>query len=272
MKKAGFLAAVFSLCMALSMAVAADVAYEPGDNFYEKHFDDCVYENRTYYLNGHSGYVIGCTSPQGDAAQVFPNGGKYYVSYTYSADGESWGCIEYDPSTLENTYWDGDSCWIKMSDTVVVYDSQSFFEDHASEIESIDAALTLTGDETAVAYKYPGSGEVIGTIDVYAGNTETLSFYDGYTDSQGREWGYIGYYYGMRKLWVCLSDPTNDALAPDENCAAPQLIPAASQQVMDAAFKDAATPNYALLAGGIGVVVIAGAVLAYAVTVRRRSK
>jgi Flp pilus assembly pilin Flp len=41
---------------------------------------------------------------------------------------------------------------------------------------------------------------------------------------------------------------------------------------MDAAFKDAATPNYALLAGGIGVVVIAGAVLAYAVTVRRRSK
>ena len=73
---------------------------------------------------------------------------------------------------------------------------------------------------------------------------------------------------GRRNSWVCLSDPGNDALEPDENFTAPELIPAASASDLAAAVKAAKSPNAYLYAGAAGVVVIAAAVLI--VTLRRR--
>ena len=39
-----------------------------------------------------------------------------------------------------------------------------------------------------------------------------------FTDPAGRTWGEIGYFYGIRNCWVCIDDPYNGALPPDENC------------------------------------------------------
>lgn len=263
----------FTICALLTLAMCfgawADIAYEPRDDFYEKHWDECAYENRMYYINGENGYTVGYVSPtSNDVRAVFPNSGPYYVSYTYSA-GEVWGCIEYDPDTLENAYLNASSCWVKMSDLVNDYDCESFFDNHKDEIEHRDVSLTLSAGETAAAWKYPGSGILVDTIGVYSGDSEDIMFSQIFTDPQGREWGYLSYYYGHRNMWICLSDPFSESLEPDENFVQPQLIPAASPQELAAVAEDASS-RYVLLAGTLGVVIIAGAVLASILLRRRR--
>jgi hypothetical protein len=50
-----------------------------------------------------------------------------------------------------------------------------------------------------------------------AGNAAASTYY---TDPQGRVWGFIGYLYGHRNIWVCLSDPLNSDI-PAFNPAPP---------------------------------------------------
>lgn len=252
---------------ALCIGAAADIAYEPSDNFYEAHHDECQYESRIYFSNGPEGYVIAYTSPQGRAAAVLPNGNWYNVSWTYGDGGERWGCIEYDPNTLEN--WGDKSAWVKMDKMTADYDSDCFFEDHRDEISAGDDSLSFTAGQTVYGWKYPGSGIVRFTLD---GNSVrgSLGFSDTYTDSSGREWGYIGYYHGYRNFWVCLSEPFNGELAADENYVTPDLVPTASQARMNAALKEAGAGNYRIAAGAVGIAAIAAAVLVYTLLKKRQ--
>ena len=298
-----------ALLLTLALPLAADVAYLPRDNFIEKHWEDCKYENRWYYTNGAEGYVLAHKTPESSEATPLPNGGKYYISNVYKGE---WGVLEYDPDTLENKLYNGSvSGWVKMSEMLADYDADAFYRDHRSEIVTDgDAELEIDSDSTVYLYKYPGSGIV--TDELNGGWIgEPLWFNTLFTDPAGRKWGYCNYYYGYRDFWVCLDDPCNNALAPDENCVtivtrpaagtpteAPEtetptqapteapaateapkpgpagktveLTPPADKKTLDQAAKENRGSGPYIAAGAGGVVVIAAAVLAAALKKKKK--
>lgn len=258
------------LLLSLCPAALADIAYEPSDNFYEKHMDECSYENRWYYTNGGEGYVVGFSFPTGSAQEAFPNGTRFLVSWTYGEGGDTWGCIEYDSETLTHGY-DDKSCWVKMSDMQVDYDSESFTAEHAADIVEETNEIKLPDYKTyMVCWKYPGSDTVRYTI---GGHADTISFQKAYTDPAGRKWGYCGYWQGHRQFWVCLDEPFNENLEPDENFVdvLAQLTPAADEAAMAAALKEVKAPNYTLIFGAIGVAAIAAALLVYVLLKKKKA-
>jgi len=125
--------------------------------------------------------------------------------------------LEYDKETLTNNLGSGSvSGWVKMSEMVADYDNDAFESDHWSEFVMESAPLELAEDSTAYGYKYPGSGIV---VDEFSGGLfQGIQLSPLFTDPAGRQWGFVGYYYGRHDCWICMDDPTNDALAPDENC------------------------------------------------------
>lgn len=210
-----FLLVLAALTGVLALPAAADVAYLPRDDFIEKHWQDCRYENRWYWTNGPEGYVLAHITPDSKTATPLPNGGKYYISNVYKG---TWGVLEYDPDTLENTLWNGSvSGWVDMREMVADYDNDAFTADHAGELSDAQAELQLEFSDVAYGYKYPGSGIV---TDEFSGQhyREPFLLSPLFTDPAGRTWGFIGYYYGRHDCWICIDDPGNDALPPDENC------------------------------------------------------
>lgn len=223
MKRFVFLIALAALLAALAMPAAADVAYMPRDDFLMKHMEECRYENRWYYTNGEEGYVLAHKSPESADATPLPNGNRYLITNIYQG---SWGVLEYDPKTLENSEASGCVAgWVELEQMVAEYDNTAFRADHAAELTEYDEQLKLAKDQTAYAYKYPGSGVVIAEI---SGEwSEAISFQQAFTDPAGRKWGYCGYHFGIKGFWVCLDDPFNGELAPDENCVV--VVPAAEK-------------------------------------------
>ena len=260
------------LTMALAAPALADIAYEPRDDFYEKHRKDCDYENRVWYTNGGEGYVTVYGSPTGGAKTAIANGVSFYVSYTY--DVGRWGCIEYDPDTQQNAFQNTVSGWVKMEEMVCDYDSRAFVEDHADELVVGERSLQPDPEagEALYTYTYPGSGIVRTTMNVNNIGREEIRFSQVFTDPAGRDWGYCGYHYGIRELWVCLDDPYNGELEADENFVDPlaTMTPVADPSAVEAAARAAGLPSAYLIAGIGGVVVIAAAVLT--AVIRKKKK
>ena len=202
----GFLGMVFCFLLCTN-SVRADVIWEPMDSFYEEHSSECIYVNRQYTANGPDGVVILYESPESaKVVTTWENGRKAYISFTYEdARGIVWGISE-----------DEQTGWMPMDYMKVVYDSISFREDYGDQIVSENGTLDEQyRNETVHFWKYPGS-ESYSSMNLQ--DWEYLPDYSGvYTDEAGHRWGYIGYYYGSRSVWVCLDAPAADyaALYPD---------------------------------------------------------
>ena len=257
------------LFCALAAPALADVAYLPNDNFYERHRQDCRYENRNYYTNGEKGYVLTCSSPVAAAADALPNGDCYWISYVYTdGDGAEWGLTEFDPNGSSD--WKNySSYWVRMAEMAPDYDYRAFDAEHADEFIERDAELTWGGQDTVYTYKYPGSGIVTDEFDG-AWMRDPLTFNRVFVDPAGREWGFVNYYFGHRNFWVCLDDPHNAGLEPDENYRVVKTVPAADPQVVSDAAAAAKRPTAYLYAGAAGVAAVAAAVLT--AVVRRKKQ
>lgn len=268
MKKFFCLLLCAGLALLLCAPACADVLYEPQDDFYERNRGDCDYLGRYFYCSGEAGYVFVYASPNAARPDTaIPNGAGFFIEWTWN--GGAWGVIEYDPGTLEAS-WGGSTGWVRLGDMVADYDDTAFSADHAEELYESGRTLEMGREQLICTWKYPGSGELMGTVPNFSGEAETLSFQRFFTDPLGREWGYLGYHYGHVDAWVCLDDPENDALAADANCRRPALIPAADETVRRAALQSAAGPDFLLITCAAGVVVIAAAVLFY--TLRRKKR
>ena len=55
--------------LALTPAARADVLWEPDNNFYWKHSDECTYVGRSYYANGPEGFVTLYDAPGGSIVE-----------------------------------------------------------------------------------------------------------------------------------------------------------------------------------------------------------
>ena len=262
------LLALMLLC-ALTVPVLADVAYEPDDAFFRRHSGECRHENRAYYTNGAEGFVLVYGSPTGDAEAALPNGYNYWIYYTYK---DEWGYLEYDPDDPDSENWrEFVSGWVKLADMTADYDYRAFDAEHGSEISEADVRLEAPRSSTVFFYKYPGSGIVTDKIKVDWVTVDGPSFTRVFTDSAGRDWGYIGYYCGYRNIWVCIDDPCNPELPPDENYRAVNIVPVAAAGVMESALSAAKRPTAYLYAGAAGVVVIAAAVLVFVIRKKKRA-
>ena len=221
------------------IAASADIIFEPPDSFYKKHYADCVNINRNFYANGKDGYIMLKSEPgaSGEVA-AFVNGTIFNISFAYDRNGEQWGVVTFyaaaDSAGQNNgTRVNEGTGWIPMSDLVVVYDYISFEEEYGSEFYSYsgDSYDGLSENIELVFWTWPGSGEIAETHRIsHATNyTESeriwLTTERAYKDAEGREWGFVPYYYAARNRWICLSDPANADIPAFNPAPEPQLWP-----------------------------------------------
>lgn len=196
--------ALLCACFTLVLAApaAADVIWEPEDSFYNAHREEMTYVNRQYQLAGHGGSVTLCDKPEGAARKTLDNGQSVTVQFTWPGEID-WGYVVYFGQ-------DGFEGWVPMDDLSLIYDSQSFAEDHGAEI--VTGGPVPVEFTQAVLYAYPGgpSGGVLEEDRDYQSFSQV--FTQTYTDGSGLRWGYVGYYMGHRESWVCLDDPMNENL------------------------------------------------------------
>ncbi len=255
----------------LSLSVFADIAYEPfGDEFYSMHYDECEHHDHWYHINGAEGYVTVYSSPTGNPVVNIPNGREFRVGALWSkgSDGKTWACIEYFPDTLEHGWGDCESGWVDMSELVPRYGSREFMIEHEDELQHGLYQLDISEGMEVIAYRYPGSGIIVERFSYYKDWSNSLSLDYIYTDSEGRDWGHVNYYYATRSVWVCISDPCTELPAGTE-CREPELIPAASDRDMQAALGEVSGISTQLIVGAVGIVVIAIAIVAYIVIKKR---
>lgn len=273
--KASRLFALFIIfALALSTGAFADIAYEPfGDDFYSEHYDECEHHDHWYHINGTEGYVTVYSSPTGSAVLNIPNGKEFRVGALWSkgSDGKTWACIEYFPDTLENGWGECDSGWVDMGALVPRYGSQEFMIEHEDELQHSLYNIFIEEGKEVIAYRYPGSGIIEYRFPFTEDIDNAISTEYLYTDTEGREWGYVGYHYGRVNAWICISDPYTELPAGAEY-RAPELIPAADEATMASALKEASGLSTQLVAGAVGVVVIAAAIIVYIVLKKRREQ
>lgn len=187
----------------LSISASADVIYEPFDSFYEQHRSECLYVGRSYTAVGPNGNITLYKSPNdAETEKTYPNGTALYVSYQYQdVDGILWACCD---------NWDDNiTGWVPMEYLELIYDGQSFYEEHADQIIPVQISLDsaeLTG-KTVYFWEYPGSSDY---IDVEMSADYRPSFQESYTDENGTEWIRCGYFMGIKGKWVNKNQPTAD--------------------------------------------------------------
>ncbi len=208
MKRAFVLLLALLLCLALAAPSLADVIWEPENDFYEKHFDECYYEDRVYVAGGEEGFVRAFDVPLGKQTTEFPNGEELYIEWIWDREG-GWGFLRY----RDDRGWQ--EAWVQMGDLTVKYDAVSFAQEHGSEFiyPEEEVLLPLEGLEQLVLWTYPGAVDH-SVFSVYSDSGEPpLWFNTLYEDPKGRTWGNLGYYYGYRNVWVCLDDPESEDLS-----------------------------------------------------------
>ena len=203
------------------LSARADVLIEPNNDFYHRNSSRCEYMGRFFYANGEDGYISLKLEPR-SAREVaaIENGEKLYIMFTYDDDGVEWGVTEIVP---EKGYEERQAGWVPMDRLHLVYDSISFADDHVHEfVESAFDITKLDFDGDLVMWTWPGSGQISWIFErqYFVEETNMGEGSTIYIDADGREWGFLAYFYGHRSFWVCLDDPSNQEIpafnpAPD---------------------------------------------------------
>ena len=224
-----------ALACALTVPALADVIWTPEDDFYTAHASACTPVNRRYCANSPEGHCGIWSEPGGSLLADAKNGTEWSVSFTYDASGVLWGLVEYDAAANPSDYlsWTeghkSGTGWAPMSELTVIYDGQSFREEHGGEFAPYGGQfddLLSSDDRRVIVWSYPGSGEIVGDFShLDHGYAPSLAVDTQWTDADGRVWGRVDYYLGARG-WACLSDPGNEKLPVTEHACS--LYPAAS--------------------------------------------
>jgi len=225
MKRKGFvlLALVMIITLAFPILIAqADVLIEPNDSFYERNRNKCEYLGRNYYANGEEGFVTFRTQPDANKeVAVFENGEIFFIQFTYNHNGELWGIAEFRQG-VANLLKSG---WIPMDQLVPIYDHNSFEADFRREFYAYKGSFdALNEAKEVVFWSWPGSGVAEYTMP-RENMPEDIEIYisSAYKDEQGREWGFIGYMYGRRNQWICISEPSNKNIPAFNAAPEPEL-------------------------------------------------
>lgn len=222
-----FLFLAVSLLVMLPFSAHADVLVEPNNDFYSRHRNEMTSLNRSFYANGESGSVSLKKAPDSKSeVTVIKNGEVLNIMFTYNHKGEAWGVTELYMQDVPYGQWP--TGWIPMNQLLLVYDFISFAEEHKDEFYPYAGSYeALKTAQEIVLWSWPGSGNtpklLHATPREAISSDESFSFSHAYKDDQGREWGFIGYWYGYRNVWVCISDPANSGIPAFNPAPQPQL-------------------------------------------------
>ena len=245
------------LCVVLAAPVFADVLWVPENDFLHSHESECEYVDRGfsvknyglsaqellerqyancgYVVNSPKGYTWVYEDPEsGKALAQALNGTVFAVAWTYQGQ---WGVVEFHLSddVAISGYGHDQTGWIKLEDCYAYYNADTFRNEHFKQLkydqEAVEAFIeSLEMDQALQFYSYPGSGEITSQLSVRSEDAlnEIKNTFDPdmmFQDENGLWWGHVGKYFGVRRDWLCLSDPTNANL-PDMHRAAPTIYPA----------------------------------------------
>lgn len=256
-RRIGSLILVLSALLAFCAPARADVLWEPDNNFYVKHYDQCEYIGRQYYANGDEGFITLWDAPEGTrVVHQFQNGFTLWVYYQY----EDWACA---------VVWGDEgeiSGWAPMENFVLKYDYLSFAEEYADEIHPYDGQFEGYAGAAAeiVFYEYPGAPapkDVWEAAEILDQLTGTGYIDSTFTDEDGRTWGYVAYLFGTRNLWFCLDEPDGRDF-PVRQVGTPELIAA----------QEPTLPARGYVPYIVSGVLVVAAVAAAAVLLTRRKK
>lgn len=237
------LTCVLALIMLLSLAspAFADVMWEPdGNAFFEKHREDCSYEDRSYYANGKDGFVTLLDTPGGSVVRAqYKNGEVLWAGYIY----KDWALI---------SRWEhGEEFygWVPMADLTLVYDYICFAEEYAEQIKDYNGEFADYDGDARFFYffPYPGAPEsnerfdvsnrfsmdVVGNLTGASGNSSYIRSI--FVDEDGRTWGFINYMYGYRNGWFCLDEPDRENF-PIREVSTGELTPAQAPHLPTASY------------------------------------
>ncbi len=232
MKKIG-LSLMLIVCIIVSMSttVFADVIFEPNDDFYTTHKEECEYVERYYIAGSANEYTKVYMSPEnGKVVNEVPNGEEIYISWQW------------------NDWLYCNKGWVHSDDVSLKYDSISFLKDH----ETTDYKDESYSVSSVQMYTYPNSGECYKMTEEKKYSTIGDSFSKLYIDDAGLKWGYIGYYM-QQSGWVCIDDPINTSL----KSGAVPVGKSVSQLRSSDAVVEEAPKDYLPIATGLVVAVVA---------------
>ena len=152
-----------------SVPAAADVIYEPSNDFLYDHYSECRGVERWYTA----------ASPDGELT------------------GNDWGLCEGN-----GPYWSG---WVPMSYLEEPYDRTAFEKEFASKIRGESGDVKIPEGTEVWFWDFPGSTD--SAWQGYSDPDEPVRYTAVYTDEYGLQWGKIGYYYGNSGCWIVTGDP-----------------------------------------------------------------
>ena len=198
LKRLCFILAVFVLL--LPVRAYADIIFEPDDDFYRQHSDECktTYYWKSYKVISDSAVPV-VRSPEDDTVLGEYRPGEFFSTNTSYQSGDT---IWYYIPNFDHSDKAG---WISNAGIEQIYDTDCFTEDHVSELQGT-VKLDIKGLKEITFCAYPG-GRVIDTRILQNLTDEVLECGNSYTDPEGKLWGYCGYFYGSVNGWVCLDDP-----------------------------------------------------------------
>ena len=187
------------LCVLLAAGLAgpalADVIWEPDDDFYTAHYDECTLVQADFEAQTDTAIQ---KSPE-DAAvlETVPAGETVYVSFLW----HGWG------------YAETTGGWVDLSGFRKLYDESDFLAAHQHELTDEEGTVSRAENDPIVLWTFPGSGVIADVIrrDDFDWAEDDPAYYTLWTDEDGARWGRVGYYYSARG-WICLDKPGADDL------------------------------------------------------------
>lgn len=203
MRKRAVLFMMIACCfVGVRISAFADAIWEPDNDFYQSHADECTYENRTYIVNGYGGSTDVYASPVSNKKLFTLDNGavcRVYFSYT-DKNGNAWAL--YDS-------FDGQVGWIPMAYLYPEYDSIEFQKDFKDQIIAEQGELTgVEKNQRVFGWPYPGAKR---PQDITV-QDNPIAYDLVFTDEEGHRWIHVGYYYGTRDFWMFEAQPDTAAV------------------------------------------------------------
>ncbi|MBQ6420136.1 MAG: hypothetical protein IJK02_03600 [Clostridia bacterium] len=152
MKKSFTLFCSLLLLFTFLLPAAADVVWEPENDFYKEHLDECFEIHVTYVAQEAVAVVV---SPEDHTpVKTIAPGETFYI-------GGQWG-----------DYWrmlSDESGWLIPINCKRYYNASDFYSDHQDEITKLDKWESISLSDGLILWSFPGSGsysEIIGMEDI----------------------------------------------------------------------------------------------------------
>lgn len=216
MKKILTVLAVLLLSLCMHLPVMADVIFEPFDDFFEAHRDECesTLTGRRYTPAEEKGAEVFLSPESDNVVETLPFDTIFWSNTTYTNSAGSWyyfqgRAIDQTGKVIMEDAPDG---WVKASEVSRLYDSEQFSEDYKDQIighSKDECVLNITDLDYVYIYDYPFA-PLPTRFDLSSFGDSEIPFSASYVDPEGNSWGFINYWYGMRNAWICQNYPTYD--------------------------------------------------------------